>query len=196
MSEHDSAPDGETGAPDGETGPGGPPADPRWTVPWPQEGVPADSWSPERAELAMAFMAAVRRTGSLMHLMSQAAADQIGINATDLNCLNILSFSGQMTAGELARATGLSTASITGVVDRLEQAGLVTRERDGQDRRRVVIRLDTQRALDTVAPVFGPMMGAWQRVAAKYSDRDLRLIVEFYGQIEEIIRDHLARLRA
>jgi DNA-binding transcriptional ArsR family regulator len=196
MSEHDSAPDGETGAPDGETGPGGPPADPRWTVPWPQEGVPADSWSPERAELAMAFMAAVRRTGSLMHLMSQAAADQIGINATDLNCLNILSFSGQMTAGELARATGLSTASITGVVDRLEQAGLVTRERDGQDRRRVVIRLDTQRALGTVAPVFGPMMGAWQRVAAKYSDRDLRLIVEFYGQIEEIIRDHLARLRA
>jgi len=128
--------------------------------------------------------------------MSQAAADQIGINATDLNCLNILSFSGQMTAGELARATGLSTASITGVVDRLEQAGLVTRERDGQDRRRVVIRLDTQRALGTVAPVFGPMMGAWQRVAAKYSDRDLRLIVEFYGQIEEIIRDHLARLRA
>jgi DNA-binding transcriptional ArsR family regulator len=81
-------------------------------------------------------------------------------------------------------------------VDRLEQAGLVTRERDGQDRRRVVIRLDTQRALGTVAPVFGPMMGAWQRVAAKYSDRDLRLIVEFYGQIEEIIRDHLARLRA
>jgi DNA-binding transcriptional ArsR family regulator len=188
MSEHDSAPDGETG-------PGGPPADPQWTVPWP-EGVQAGSWSPERAELAMAFMAAVRRTGSLMHLMSQAAADQIGINATDLNCLNILSFSGQMTAGDLARATGLSTASITGVVDRLEQAGFVTRERDGQDRRRVVIRLDTQRALGTVGPVFGPMMGAWQRVAAKYSDRDLRLIVEFYGQIEEIIRDHLARLRA
>jgi DNA-binding transcriptional ArsR family regulator len=189
MSEHHSARDGETG-------PGGPPADPQWTVPWPPEGGPAGSWSPERAELAMAFMAAVRRTGSLMHLMSQAAADQIGINATDLNCLNILSFSGQMTAGDLARATGLSTASITGVVDRLEQAGFVTRERDGQDRRRVVIRLDTQHALGTVAPVFGPMMGAWQRVAAKYSDRDLRLIVEFYGQIEEIIRDHLARLRA
>ena len=56
------------------------------------------------------------RTGSLMQLMGQAAADRIGINATDLNCLNILSFSGQMTAGELARATGLTTASITGVV--------------------------------------------------------------------------------
>ena len=64
----------------------------------------------------------MRQTGSLMQLMGQAAADRIGINATDLNCLNILSFSGHMTAGELARATGLTTASITGVIDRLEEA--------------------------------------------------------------------------
>ena len=92
-------------------------------------GPPA---SPERAELAASFGAAIRKTGSLMQLMNQAAADRIGINATDLNCLNILSFSGQMTAGELARATGLTTASITGVVDRLEEAGYVRRERDPQ----------------------------------------------------------------
>ncbi len=59
-----------------------------------------------------------------MQLMGQAAADRIGINATDLNCLNLLSFSGQMTAGQLAKATGLTTASITGVIDRLEEAGL------------------------------------------------------------------------
>lgn len=172
----------------------GAPGQPAWEVPWPEEAR-AGSWTPERAQLAMAFVAAVRKTGSLMQLMSQAAADRIGINATDLNCLNILSFSGQLTAGELARATGLTTASITGVVDRLEQAGFVRRERDAQDRRRVVIHLETERALKTVAPVFGPMMGNWQRMAARYTDDQLRLIVEFYGQMEEIIRDHLARLR-
>ena len=167
---------------------------PRWEVPWP-EGMRASSWSPERAALAMAFVAAIRRTGSLMHLMSQAAADRIGINPTDLNCLNILSFSGQLTAGELAKATGLTTASITGVVDRLEQAGFVRRERDAQDRRRVVIHLDAARALGTVAPVFGPMMGAWQRMTDQYTDDELRLIVAFYGQVQDVIRDHLARLR-
>jgi hypothetical protein len=59
----------------------------------------------------------------------------------------------------------------------------------------VVIHLNTERALSTVAPVFGPMMGAWQRMAGQYSDDQLRLIVEFYGQVEEIIRVHLARLR-
>jgi|SRR5215472_7653405 len=167
---------------------------PRWEVPWP-EGVRASSWSPERAALALAFVAAIRKTGSLMHLMSQAAADRIGINPTDLNCLNILSFSGQLTAGELAKATGLTTAAITGVVDRLEQARFVRRERDAQDRRRVVIHLDTARALGTVAPVFGPMMGAWQRMTDQYTDDELRLIIAFYGQVQDIIRDHLARLR-
>ena len=165
-----------------------------WEVPW-AEGLDSGTWTPERASLAKTFAGAIRQTGSLMVLMTQAAADRIGINPTDLNCLNILSFSGQLTAGELAKATGLTTASITGVLDRLEQAGFVRRGRDAQDRRRVVIHLDVQRALGTVAPVFGPLMGAWQRLADQYTDDELRLIVEFYGKLEDILRDHLARLR-
>ena len=130
-----------------------------------------------------------------MQLLGQEAADRIGINATDLNCLNLLSFSGQMTAGQLAKATGLSTASITGVVDRLEEAGFVRRERDAVDRRRVVVRLVTERALRDVAPVFLPMVRAWQQVAARYSDDELRLIVAFYGQVEKVLREHIGRLR-
>jgi DNA-binding transcriptional ArsR family regulator len=165
-----------------------------WEVPW-AEGLESSTWTPERAELAKAFAGAIRQTGSLMVLMTQAAADRIGINATDLNCLNILSFSGKLTAGELAKATGLTTASITGVVDRLEQAGFVHRERDAQDRRRVVIHLNMQRAFGTIAPVFGPMLGAWQRLADQYTDDELRLIVEFYAHLEDVIRDHLTRLR-
>ena|SRR5215469_4754663 len=166
----------------------------RWEVPWPA-GLDVASWGPERAELAMAFVGALRKTSSLMQLMMQAAADRIGLNATDLNCLNILSFSGQLTAGELAKATGLTTASITGVVDRLEEAGFVQRERDATDRRRVVVHLNLQKAFGTVAPVFAPMLADWQRVAAQYNDDELRLIVDFYGRMEQIIRAHLARLR-
>jgi DNA-binding MarR family transcriptional regulator len=127
--------------------------------------------------------------------MGQAAADRIGLNATDLNCLNILSFSGAMTAGELARATGLTTASITGVTDRLEQAGFVRRERDPKDRRRVVIRLVLDKALKEVAPVFQPMIRDWLAMTTRYTDDELRLIVEFYDQMEQVIRKHLLRLR-
>src|SRR6202035_5818780 len=140
------------------------------------------------------FGAGIRRTGSLFQLMGQAAADRVGINATDLNCLNILSFGGEMTAGDLAKATGLTTASITGVADRLEEAGFVRRERDPRDRRRVVIRLVLERALRDVASVFLPMMRDWQQMAARYSDDELRLIVDFYDRMEEVLRGDLVRV--
>jgi DNA-binding MarR family transcriptional regulator len=164
----------------------------RWDLPWAE---PFGTGRPERARLAEQFGAGVRRTGSLFQLMGQAAADRIGINATDLNCLNILSFRGEMTAGELARETGLTTASITGVTDRLEEAGFVRRERDPRDRRRVVIRLVLEKGLAEVARVFLPMVRDWQQMADRYTDDELRLIVDFYGRMEEVIRTHLARLR-
>src|SRR5450755_725800 len=166
-----------------------------WDVPW-AEPFGAGAGPPEREQLAAAFGTAVRRTSSLMQLVSQVAADRIGINATDLNCLNILSFSGHMTAGELARATGLTTASITGVVDRLEAAGYVRRERDARDRRRVVVHLMLDRALRDVAPLFLPMVAAWQQLAAGYTDGELALIVEFYARMEQVFRDQVIRLRA
>ena len=172
----------------GKHGPGG------WDVPW-AESPTTGTGPPGRAELELAFATAMRRTGSLMQLMGQAAADRIGINATDLNCLNILSFSGHMTAGELARATGLTTASITGVIDRLEEAGYVSRERDPHDRRRVVVTLVLDQAMRNVASVFLPVMRDWREMSARYSDDELRLIVDFYARMEQVFRAHLVRLR-
>ena len=165
-----------------------------WQVPWPESPI-SGTGPQERAELEVAFATAMRRTGSLMQLMGQAAADRIGINSTDLNCLNILSFSGHMTAGELAKATGLTTASITGVIDRLEEAGFVRRERDPHDRRRVVVRLSLDKAVSDVASVFAPMLRDWREMATRYSDDELRLIVDFYGRVEQVFRKHLIRLR-
>ena len=199
MSEESPGPSGQAGEQgSGERAAGereaGPPGTGQhdWNVPW-IEAIGADR--PERAQLAAQFGEGFRKTGSLMQLMGQAAADRVGLNATDLNCLNILSFSGEMTAGELAKQTGLTTASITGVADRLEEAGYVRRERDPKDRRRVVIRLVLESALRDVAPVFLPLIQAWQGVVDRYTDDELRLIVDFYGQMEQVIRNHLVRLR-
>jgi DNA-binding MarR family transcriptional regulator len=193
------AADGHDGQPGGEPSSGREPssgwgAQPGWETPWP-ESPASGAGRPERADLEVAFAAGLRRTGALMQLMGSAAAERIGINATDLNCLNILSFSGHMTAGELARATGLTTASITGVVDRLEEAGFVTRERDPHDRRRVVVQINLDRAMKDVAAIFVPMLRAWRDMASRYSDDELRLIVDFYGRMAEVLRDHVIRLR-
>ena len=46
-----------------------------------------------------------------------------------------------------------------------------------------------------MASVFLPMMRDWQQMAARYSDDELRLIVDFYDRMEEVLREHLTRLR-
>jgi DNA-binding transcriptional regulator GbsR (MarR family) len=151
---------------------------------------------PARRRLESEFLLMVRKAGSVMQLLGATAADRLGINVTDLNCLNILALNGQLTAGELARATGLTTASITGVLDRLETAGFVHRERDQADRRRVVVRLDAARGMRDVGPVFEPVVQAWREAAAEYTDEQLSMILEFQHRMEQIMRDGLAQLRS
>ena len=154
-------------------------------------------WMPERErqELEGEFLLAMRRVGSMMQLLGQRSAERIGVNATDLNCLNIVALTGRLTAGELAQQTGLTTASITAVLDRLEEGGFVRRVRDPQDRRRVMVELAAGPGLNKVGSTFAPVVKAWRDAAAGYSDEELRLLLGFQGQLEEIIRDQLARNR-
>ena len=165
-----------------------------------QEAVPEGAgaereMAPERQRLEGEFLLAMRRNGSIMQLLGQVSAERIGINVTDLNCLNIVALAGPMTAGELARATGLTTASITGVLDRLEDGGFVRRERDPKDRRRVIVTLNPGPGLREIGPTFGPLVRAWRDAAAGYSDEELRLLLDFQRRFEGIVRDQLARLR-
>ena len=160
-----------------------------------EELRPGSDASPRR-RMEGEFLLALRRAGSVMQLLGAAAADRIGINVTDLNCLNILTLRGRMTAGELARATGLTTASITGVLDRLEDGGFVRREKDPHDRRRVVIRPNPEQRLRDVGAFFGPVVQAWREAAAQYSDEQLATILAFQQQLEQIMRDRLVELRA
>jgi len=122
-----------------------------------EQGAVAPGGGAERQRLEGEFLLAMRRNGSIMQLLGQVSAERIGINVTDLNCLNIVALAGPMTAGELARATGLTTASITGVLDRLEDGGFVRRERDPKDRRRVIVTLNPGPGLREIGPTFGPM---------------------------------------
>jgi DNA-binding transcriptional ArsR family regulator len=187
-----------------EPGEWGEPVQRQWEDPghgeWEEPGQgeweePAAGAGAERRRLEGEFLLAIRRAGSVMQLLGQIAADRIGINATDLNCLNLVALTGHMTAGELARQTGLSTASITGVLDRLEEGGFVRRVRDPHDRRRVIVELGGGPGLREIGPVFAPVVKAWRAAAAGYSDDELRLLLGFQGRVEEIMREQLARLR-
>src|SRR3954470_6827245 len=102
-------------------------------------------------------MQEMREISTVTILFHQAIADRLGMNVTDHKCAGILARSGPITAGELARLTGLTTGAITGVVDRLEQAGFVRRARDSSDRRRVIIEPDAKQIERKIVPLFNSM---------------------------------------
>jgi DNA-binding MarR family transcriptional regulator len=105
--------------------------------------------SSTKRELFLTLVDEVRRSQSATARFDRAVADAVGINTTDMRCLDVLSRRGGITAGQLAEETGLSSGAMTTAIDRLEVAGLVSRGRDPGDRRRVVVTPTEQaRGLD------------------------------------------------
>jgi DNA-binding MarR family transcriptional regulator len=101
-----------------------------------------------------------------------------------------------MTAGELATATGLSSAATTTLIDRLEDKGYVTRERDGTDRRKVAIRL-TSEAETRLGELYGPLATEGGNLLELFSDDELARIHTFLQQATSLVeqREHHVRSR-
>ena len=146
-----------------------------------------------RKELMAALEQALRDVSGTGVLFSQAAAERLGLNSTDLECLGVIA-SGPATAGELAQATGLTTGAITGVIDRLEHAGFARREHDKVDRRKVRVRAQPE-ALQRTAPIFEPMRRASAEVLARYGDAELALILDFLTRAQAASVKVVAGLR-
>src|SRR5436309_4774766 len=121
---------------------------------------------------------AMRRASGLGAIFSQAVADSAGVSSSDLECLDFLNLEGRVTAGRLAEVTGLTTGAITGVVDRLEKAGFVRRERDAVDRRKVFIATVPENVA-RIGRFYVPMQQAMQKVCSTFSDAELALLLRF-----------------
>jgi DNA-binding MarR family transcriptional regulator len=134
-----------------------------------------------RTALMQELEHAMRRASGIGAIFSQAVADYAGISSSDLECLDFLNLEGRATAGRLAEVTGLTTGAITGVIDRLEKAGFVKRERDEQDRRKVFIVLIPQN-IARIGALYMHMQQAMLKNWESYSDDELRLLLRFATQ--------------
>jgi DNA-binding MarR family transcriptional regulator len=132
----------------------------------------------ERPELSNAFDREARRMGSMATLHNHAVAAFAGLHETDQECLDLLDWTGPVTAGEIGRHLGLSSGAVTGLLDRLEEDGWVRRERDPLDRRRVIVNLSHERGAE-LWPVYQPLAEAIEAYRDQLSTRDLRVVVEF-----------------
>jgi DNA-binding MarR family transcriptional regulator len=148
-----------------------------------------------REELQAAFGNAVRAYQTAVDNFDQAMAEHIGINRTDSRCIDLIDQAGGMTAGELAKAAGLTTGAVTAVVDRLEAAGLARRVPDPGDRRRVRIEA-TPKVWELSEPLLGPLLEESQPIIDELSDSEITRFTEFVNRVIELQARHTERVRA
>ncbi len=117
--------------------------------------------------------------------LSQAVADRVGLSATDLLAMDLVSRRGQMTPGDLARELHLTTGAITGLVDRLHKAGFVRRVADADDRRRVFVRATAREA--RVGELYRPLAAGLRRAIEGYSEQELAMLTGFIRTLRSAV---------
>ena len=157
---------------------------------------PSKKGSPaERERLLEALGREMQKLIAEVVLFNQAVADRLGMNPTDLQCLNTLSETGPVAAGRLAEESGLTTGAVTGVIDRLERAGYVWRERDPNDKRRVIVHPVPDRARGEIAPIYASIGQSFAEMCSRYDEGELALILDFVTRSHSLNREETARLR-
>ena len=146
-----------------------------------------------RRGLVEALNHAMRASSGLGVVFGAAVAERLGISHRDLECLDVVAMRGRATAGELATATGLTTGAITGVIDRLEEAGFAHRERDADDRRKVHVVL-SKKARGFGAAYYGPLEESVNRLIERYSDAELALMIDFFERSREVMLREIEKL--
>ena len=127
----------------------------------------------------------VRRMSAQSVLISKTVASRFGLNTTDLECLDLIYLRGHASAGELAKATGLTSGAVTALIDRLERSGYVERTDDPTDRRRREVRIKAD-AVRPIQAVYEPMQQRMFELWSSYSVRDLELISDFIGRSTDV----------
>ncbi|WP_330288446.1 MarR family winged helix-turn-helix transcriptional regulator [Streptomyces sp. NBC_00576] len=129
-------------------------------------------------------------------LFNQAVADHLGMHPTDVQCLSLLGIEpGPFTTGRIAELTGLTSGSATRLVDRLERAGYVTRQRDEEDRRRVLV-VPVAAAMRRLGEFWDSLAEGWLATFEGYTEQELALLGRHMRRTTELAQRQIEYLRA
>ena len=146
-----------------------------------------------RRRLITAIKGSLRELSNQLSLLNHHVGSRVDLKDVDLDCLELVNRHGPMSPSDLARSAGLHPATMTGILDRLERAGWVVRERDPSDRRAVLVRVRRDRGGELFR-LYAGMNAAMDQLCATYSDEELELLADFLRRTTDVGRDATEQL--
>ena len=146
-----------------------------------------------KAKVVSDLLAEARSLSGDFDQLSQVVSEKVGLSPTELLAMDLISRQGRVTAGMLARELHLTTGAITGLIDRLEQAGFARRSADPTDRRRVIVTATAKER--RVSELYGPLATALRRAVEGYSEKDLAILTEFIRRLRAVVANSAEGIR-
>jgi len=128
----------------------------------------------------------LRELSRQLSLLNHRVSTRLDLRDTDLECLDLITKYGPLSPSALARRAGLHPATMTGILDRLERGGWITRDRDpdATDRRAVTIRGRRERGAEVLG-LYSGMNTSLEQICAGYTDAELELLAGFLRRATE-----------
>jgi len=157
--------------------------------------MPDKNQIPTRQEILQDLSRVGREHSDATVLFHATMASLLDLHPTDYKALSMVERSGAMSAGEIAKHSGLAAASVTNLIDRLERRGFVRRVPDARDRRRVMVEPVMDRLM-AARDLFASTQRSLTQMYKHYSDQDLVVIADFLRRNAERLRAETRKLEA
>jgi DNA-binding MarR family transcriptional regulator len=148
----------------------------------------------QKHDMVMQVVGGARKYSIGTVLFHQAAGQFLGVNVTDMKCLDLITMRGSASPSELAEHTGLSTGATTAMIDRLEKVKLVERHPHPTDRRGTTVVL-SEKAKRTLPGLFESLAEAMYRLLSGYSKKELEVLADFFGKVVPLWKEERERLQ-
>jgi len=148
----------------------------------------------KKEDLKIRALMAVRDYGVNLTHFRNAMSEWAGLNATDMECLRLLTQKGTATPTEIARHTGLTSGATTAMLDRLEKSGLIERRPNPNDRRGTLIAPETSSSAK-MSSWFESARKAQDELMSTYSESDLEIIADVFERFAKLWDDERGKVQ-
>jgi DNA-binding MarR family transcriptional regulator len=147
------------------------------------DSVSTGDRSRHRRQLTRTIKDTLREMNNQLSLLNHHVGMRVDLKDVDLDCLDLIDRHGPLSPSAVAKRAGLHPATVTGILDRLQRGGWITRERDpdGPDRRAVAVRVVPDRGGELYR-LYSGMNASLDDICAGYTDTQLAVVADFLNR--------------